>query len=279
MVACFVNRRLLLLCAVTALRVAPPELGFFHEERSLPIPSSPEVLRVVTWNLGQHEGHSIGPFLDQSKMDVLALQECSYNQAGLRSGPGRAQLPHLSQASEFILLSRYPILNAQMIVTQASGRRGLRAARYEVQLPTWTVVVYNVHLPSPRKELKGQWLAIRPSESTRQFWQDQEMLMQQVLQHMESEVLPVVVCGDWNAPPVGPLYRRMTAQLTDAHMAFGGGAGYTFPGDLWNPLTLGKPWLRLDYILCNVECEVLQCETEAPSEAQNAAVGAVLRIR
>ncbi|MFZ4596609.1 MAG: endonuclease/exonuclease/phosphatase family protein [Verrucomicrobiaceae bacterium] len=176
-------------------------------------------------------------------------------------------------------MSRYPILNSQMIGTQASGRRRLRAACYEVQLPTWTVVVYNVHQPSPRKELKGQGLVIHPSESTRQFWQDQEMLMQQVLQHMESEVLPVVVCGDWKAPPVEPLYRRMTAQLTDAHMAVGGGAGYTFSGNLWNPLTLGKPWLRLDYILCNAECEVLQCETEAPSEAQHAAVGAVLRSK
>jgi endonuclease/exonuclease/phosphatase family metal-dependent hydrolase len=136
-----------------------------------------------------------------------------------------------------------------------------------------------VQLPSPRKELRSQGLAIRPSESIRQFWQDQVMLMQQVLQHVESETLPVVVCGDWNAPPVGPLYRRMTAQLSDAHMAVGDGAGYTFPGDLWNPLTLGKPWLRLDYILCNAGCEVLRCETEAPSEAQHAAVGAVLRIK
>jgi endonuclease/exonuclease/phosphatase family metal-dependent hydrolase len=266
--ACFANRWLVLLCALTAWG----HLGvFYRDDGSKHVPETADVLRVVTCNRGQHAGHQIEPFIDQMQADVVVLQESSARQ----QLPLSPSLTQQSKLGEFVLLSRYPILNTQAVVRQMNGKRWFRAARFEVKTPARTVVIYNVHLPSPRKELKN----LRPGTSAQMFWYDQEALMEEVLQLIEAETVPVIVCGDWNVPPLGPLYRRMTEQLSDAHLSVGSGAGYTFPGDVWNPLSLGKPWLRLDYILCNAECEVLRCETEAPSASQHSAVGAVLRIK
>ena len=83
---------------------------------------------------------------------------------------------------------------------------------------------------------------------------------------------PVLVAGDFNLPDRGFLYRMFRRNMVDAHKARGRGYGYTFPGDTKNPLTLFRPWLRLDYVFAGFEWKILRCRTEPSRRSQHRAV-------
>ena len=53
----------------------------------------------------------------------------------------------------------------------------------------------------------------------------------------------LLLCGDFNAPPFGVQYGRLTDHLTDGFAESGSGFGYTIPA-VW-------PFIRIDYIFCN----------------------------
>lgn len=114
--ACFSSRWLVLLWALTAwghLAV------FYHNGGSKPALNSPDALRIVTCNRGQHQGHAIEPFIDQMQADVVALQESAARQPL----PLSPVLTQQSRLGEFILLSRYPITSAHAVVRQINGKR------------------------------------------------------------------------------------------------------------------------------------------------------------
>lgn len=72
---------------------------------------------------------------------------------------------------------------------------------------------------------------------------------------------PVLLAGDFNTPPMGPIHSQLTKGLQDSHIAAGSGFGFTFPGDTHNPLSLFQPWLRLDRIHFSKHWQALHCST------------------
>ncbi len=278
--------RLSLLCLATALIFAWPVWGW---RAHVPVQAdeglaAPDCLRVLTCNRGQHYGHSLAPFIAHLQPDLIALQDAHAVSGVVPQAPEYAALPHRQRVGEFQLLSRYPITRAQLLMSQPANtpKPFLKAARFEVQFGNRVVVVYEIHLPSPRKELRSfvrSGAAEQAAQSATVFWQTHEALLNDFVQRIEAETLPTVVLGDWNQPPLGPHYRRMTQHLQDAHAEAGIGSGFSFPGDWWNPAAFGHVWLRIDYVLCNHAWQVLRCETEPQSNSQHSAVGALLRLR
>ena len=152
----------------------------------------------------------------------------------------------------------------------------LKSMRHVVKMEGRDIAVYNLHMPTPRFALTGK---SEGGTVAADHWAEQRSLIQQALERMESDPLPVIALGDWNVPARGPLYRRMTRKLTDAHAEAGIGHGFTAPGDMRGWWSLGKSWLRLDYILSSGEWEPMRCVTEPASKAQHGAVFAELRLR
>jgi endonuclease/exonuclease/phosphatase (EEP) superfamily protein YafD len=95
---------------------------------------------------------------------------------------------------------------------------------------------------------------------------------------IESETLPTVVCGDFNAPALGPMYRRMTTSFQDSHRQAGIGYGFSFPGDITLPFTGGQ-WIRIDYVLASRAWDVLRCDVEQQMGSQHSAVISTLRLK
>jgi endonuclease/exonuclease/phosphatase family metal-dependent hydrolase len=150
------------------------------------------------------------------------------------------------------------------------------AARHEVQGPAGMMVVYNVHLPSPRH-------ALVKSENTdkilaQNYWELQGRMVEELCGKIESDSLPAVVVGDWNVPALGPRYRRMTRVLRDGHAEAGVGYGFTAPGDVRHPLAFWCSWLRLDYVMAGKDWKILASDTEPPTDAQHAAVFAEVML-
>ncbi len=257
-----------------------------------PIPASTATdlatLRVLTCNRGQAHGHTLADYISAVQPDVMAFQESNDAGAYVPGAPEYAAYPHRSRVSEFQLLSKHPIIGAAIVrmdhlMSDGTVMRWFKVARFELASPQGKVALFSVHLVSPRHELlrfagREKVPGTLPPDQ-RQIFEQQVHLISELTALVSSERLPVVVCGDFNVPPVGPLYRQLTGRLQDAHAKAGLGYGFTFPGDVSNPMTWDHRWLRIDYVLCDRRWEVLRCEVEPESPSQHGAVCATLRRR
>jgi len=267
----------------TALAALGPGLGWRSHARDLNPPPGDEslVLNVVTMNRGQHHGHEVDSFLDFAQPDVVAIQDGFTPVAYPAGASALRELTHVIRLGEFVLVSRYPILDSKLLKLHVNRKDGshrtwFHSARHLLQAGEKQIVVYNVHLPSPRFALTG---GKGPQVLREDYWGLQGQVLEELLHYIESETLPTVVLGDWNVPAIGPRYRRMVKQLTDAHAEAGKGYGFTVPGDLKHWMAFRQPWLRLDYVLTDRRWDVERCVTEPVSPAQHAAVSARLRLR
>jgi endonuclease/exonuclease/phosphatase family metal-dependent hydrolase len=280
-----VCRRCLWLQGVAILWVA---FGFYDFHWHRPQEASGPVLRVMTNNYGQNNRQSFTAFMQQEQPDVIALQEAVGQMGRLL----RAYTNYQGRAfGEFVLLSRHSILNSGPIpVYDAFGWPV--GAWFELNAHSRTVVVYNVHLPSPRRELyrlrglgvlvalagetAGESRSSRFQEDVAKAWQQRVDIAQRLIAHLQKEKRPFVVAGDFNMPSRGWLHRQFRAQFADAFAEAGRGYGLTFPGYSSNPLTGFGPWLRLDYVFCSPPLRPVYCVTERGRRSQHRAVAAHL---
>jgi vancomycin resistance protein VanJ len=246
---------------------------------------------VLTNNRGQHGGHSLRPFKNGIQPDLMLFQESSAPAASYLRDPGYAEFSHGQTLGEFTLLSRFPILKAEAITRSSAGQNYRYAARFEIDWNGTRIAIFNVHFPSPR----GTLLAMRggsflyglpvPSSSwasRRQkltaFWDEHLGHATDLIARLQSEPLPFLLAGDFNAPHLGAIHRLLTQKLTDAQAEAGHGFGFTFPGETRNPLALGSPWLRIDYVFAGPGWQVDACWTEPERPSQHRAVAALLSL-
>lgn len=277
------SRRWLALQLVTVLWVA---FGLFDFHWNRPRPPQGALLRVMTNNYGQNNRQSFTAFLQQEQPEVIALQEAVGQMGRLL----RTYTNYEGRAfGEFVLLSRHPILNAGPLPVYDTHGWPI-GAWFELQVHSRTVVVYNVHLPSPRRELyrlRGLGLLVavagetmdenrsrRFQEDIARAWQERVALAQKLLAYLQKEQRPFILAGDFNMPGRGWLHRQFRRHYVDAFAEAGKGYGLTFPGYNSNPLTGFGPWLRLDYLFCNAPLRPVYCQTEGTRRSQHRAVAA-----
>ncbi|HUF61113.1 MAG TPA: endonuclease/exonuclease/phosphatase family protein [Verrucomicrobiales bacterium] len=249
-------------------------LWYFQDFRFGPglVPARPEQsreLRILTWNCGENEAPSIGEVVGVYRPDVVVVQDY---------WRGKLDYPHEKRAGEFACFSRFPIVSGDLLPLPEDARhRGRKnmAGRFVLEDARRRFAVYAVHMPTPRNQLNGgmdrltggrvRWMG---GEGGGQWTGDENahwdwrIKAGQALAHrVAEEKFPVIVAGDFNAPPFGAMERPFSGLLRDAHVAAGQGHGDTFPGDQQGWWALVAPWLRLDRILVSDEWEVLGCGT------------------
>ena len=254
---------------------------------------------VITNNTGERGKVSLRPFKDRVQPDFLLLQDAPARARRYKKAPGYEEFPHAEDAGEFTLVSKHPILRKELITRPPTAlQRMMRyplAARFEVEVQGQRIAIYNVHGYSPRDHLQGRamantlisgvasWLPdTRWQENQARyaaFWNTQLTGMEHLVAKIQSETIPCLVGGDFNAPPLGAIHHHLTQHLQDAHAEAGRGFGYTFPGQTRNPLALFRPWLRLDYIFASSHWQCHTCEVEPDSPAQHLAVAATFTLQ
>lgn len=273
-------------------------LGSGWEWRGIPPVSSPtagqrsaETLVILTNNRGQHGGHSLRPFKNHIQPDVMVFQESSASAESYLRDSGYAEFLHGLTQGEFTLISRFPVTKVEPLVYRDALGEVPYAARFEMDWRGRPVAVYVAHFPSPRDSLlsmrrgaflyglpmpMGWWRQRRIEVSG--FWQRQLALAEHLVKRLETETLPHVVAGDFNAPHLGRVHRLLASSLKDAHTEAGSGFGFTFPGETRNPLAFGEPWLRIDHVFASSPWQVEACWTEVGRRSQHRAVAAGLRL-
>jgi endonuclease/exonuclease/phosphatase family metal-dependent hydrolase len=213
--------------------------------------------RVMTYNVhscvgtdGRLEPERIAEVIARADPDIVALQELD---AG-RSGTKRMHQPEwlaeqLKMAVHFTparacdeghygnaILSRhaFSVLSEGKLLRRYGEERAVQWLR--VSIAGLEVSVMNTHLSIHFRE---------------RLLQIEQLLGAEWIAKADRQV-PLVMCGDLNASPLSPVYRRLRRDLVDAQRANGSRAAATWPSR-W-------PLFRIDHLFTSKSISVLRCE-------------------
>lgn len=269
--------------AATAIALVLGVWGLLRPVWSWPDAPAPGDLVVMTNNFGQHNRQSMRPFLEAENPDLVLLQEA----VGRGPAFGQAYPEYVWRAhGEFVVLSRYPIVESGWV----SGVN-MQAARFVIERAGQKIVVYNIHLGSPRRALNAvasprtllQMALGRSGPETRLYEYEQRLQRRRddalaLLAAVQRETLPTIMGGDFNIPAGTWLYRQYARHWQDAHRHGGRGLGFTFPGETSQWVALRQPWLRIDYLFAGPGWQVADARTEPGRRSQHRAVAARFRL-
>lgn len=237
----------------------------------------------VTNNVAENNHQSLQPFLDAERPDIIALQDAAF-----RGGAYQRAYPDrfVAERDQFILISKFPIRNVTLLPTLRWEGAPI-AALFELDWENQPLVIYNVHMPTPRpalskimgggsvaRELLGH-NASDPQNTS--FAHDMAMrveLARGLAKVFDEEKRPFLAMGDFNAPDHGYVHRLIASRLVDAFKKNGRGFGWTFPGNMHNPLSLFGPWLRIDYLFAGRGFAPVYARTEPSRRSKHRAVSA-----
>lgn len=295
---------------IIAIAIFPSAMGMRFGQAS-DAGSTGALLRLASYNRGQHGNQSFQPFLKTVQPDVVLMQDAARRGKGYREAEAYAHFPHIEDLGEFLILSRFPILERELIVPtsalpgatrkRARKRRALShtgpapmAARFVVQLPGGKrISLYNVHTMTVRERLRrylrgrgllgilgvpgGPWSAAHREESA--YWEARWAQLEELAAKVAADPHPCVIAGDFNVPVGGWIYRQLCATWKEAHREVGTGCGYSFPGKTRNPLSLRGPWMRLDHVFVDADWLPRSSVTERKRKSQHLGVFAALELK
>ena len=273
-------RRLGLILLLVSAALLVGWLGLRFNKPDWTTPPTRPTLTVLTYNRGQQGSQSLQPFKNRVQPDLMVLQDAGNRAERYLKSEGYTEFSDAKSLGEHTLVSRFPILEATA--------KGKRAVRFVIDWHGTQVAIYSVHFYTPRHALQslrgGGFLygvlglpgtPLAKGRRERQaFWDGQLQDARDLIKITQSEGLPFIVAGDFNAPSLGRLYRLLATEWIDAHTAAGDGFGMTFPGETRNPLSARGPWLRIDYLFASRPWTVEACLTEPDRASQHRALAA-----
>ncbi len=259
---------------------------FWHVPFYPGIPGGPGrvQLKIMTNNYGQSHGTTLKPFIDAKDPDFVALEDAG-GQGPIyqRNYPQRTVLVE----GQFVFISKTPVKSGEQIWWPLWHGLPIVAV-FDVPWQGQDIAIYTVHLPTPRsdfakltglglvKELTGRNRRLSDGMSFGESMTARVQLARDFASVLAREKRPFVLAGDFNMPPNGYVHRVITWGLTDSFEQAGSGFGFTFPGDTGNPLSMGQPWLRIDYVIGGPGWHAEHSEVEPARRSQHRAVVATL---
>lgn len=230
-----------------------PLMYHYCPSQAEPEPGSDRSLTLLSWNVTNFHINAdtlraAAAHIRALQPHLICLQEVPHNNL-LHWDSIRAAFPehpyaYKNERDDEVLnlgiLSRYPLSEAHTRYFD-SGYNKLAGLR--VVTPHGTFRLWNVHLQTtgtPR-----QFIA-HARQRNRQAYD--------LLQTIQADTLPALICGDFNDNPASYTYRTLKRGRTDAYRQ----KGQRYTGS-YQPL---GDWLRIDYLLCPPGSHVLSYELQ-----------------
>lgn len=296
LITLFINRKIAILQIAAGLAFFTFGMGYeWRGNSTAPFdqPNDTNMITALTYNRGQHANQSLQPFIDLTNPDIIALQESPGRAKGYLADSSYSQFKHASSVGEHTFLSRYPILSEELIHLGDHLQDNTPAGRFVIDFQGKHIAVYSVHYITVRDTLshyrQGAFLYgvigiipgtpfHRKMKINQSFWDERILTAATLKKAIDQEILPTLVLGDFNAPAGGYIHKQMKHGLQDSHEVAGKGCGYSFPGTTRNPLSLGGPWVRIDYIFASKHWNVISSLTEEERTSQHRAVATKLSL-
>ena len=259
--------------------------GFMHFRISAPRPRGPDTLTVLSANVAQRKLGGFWNYVREEDPDIVVMAEA----ASAKGLPSEYRQRFIASRDQFTIVSKFPVKSAGLVpgmVPPLYYDHQCAAVWFEIDYHGQSIMVYAVHMPTPRPflySLRGSGFISSAehadgvfSAQTRggymAYWNIRFDLAQTLLTELDKEKRPCLLAGDFNMPDHGYLYHEIAGRLTDAFAAKGTGYGLTFPGATLNPLSLFGPWLRIDYQFADAHWQVDFCHVEPRKLAKHLAV-------
>jgi endonuclease/exonuclease/phosphatase (EEP) superfamily protein YafD len=216
-------------------------------------------LRVLTYNTewGHRGAAAIAGEVMAARPDLALLQDTN-NQLrdDLRS---LLQLTHFRDVGQYIVASQWPILEAEeLLLPGDDGRYPPSYLRCRLKIGSQPVVVYNVHLLTPRDGLAAIWHG--DADGISRFQQNTQTRLDQagfLASALQKETAPVLLAGDLNVPEQAIACRMLLRTgLSDSFSAAGRGYGYTYG----HSTRFRHSFLRIDHILFSRHFRASRCQ-------------------
>ena len=179
----------------------------------------------------------------------------------------QAPKQHYSNQKGLLIVSKYPIINKGEL--DLGNQEELNSCIFvDIQIDNNTIFrIYNLHLKSNKVSGTTEQMKIDTEElKKRGFWQNVKSIIRSyrdaskiratqselIAEHIKGSPYPVVVCGDFNDPPVSYAYAQLIENLQDTFCKQGSGLGTTYAGNI--------PFLRIDYIFADKRFRVKEYE-------------------
>jgi len=303
----FKNRRYALI-SLSSILLGPAHLtAFFQISFSGSVDTKSHQLKVLTYNVhvfdvfdkkdGPATRDAIYDLLNREQADVICFQEF-YQSEKSKSYPTRDTLieflpskyyheryTHAISGQQYfgvVTLSKYPILRKGFVPFATDVNNF--CIYIDILKGSDTIRVYNAHLQSIRFKKEDYDLASGKTEQSEiddaskriarrlksAFVKRQEQV-DRIAASIRACPHPVILCGDFNDPPVSYTYCTLTERLKDSFKSCGNGIGNTYIGAF--------PSFRIDYILHSPTLETIEYETLPEKLSDHHAVTATLQWR
>lgn len=257
-------------------------LGWGASRQASVAMTSGTTLRVMSYNInyGRRGAARIAAVVRRERPDVLCLQETNYFRGEPDPVPEIARrLPgwHMARGIEVTTFSRFPIVARRLHPMPQPAKRNLLETTLDVR--GRRLRVFNIHMstaPLPPAVRRSRFLLFRWGGSAAMRAAQISILTRVIEAEAETgdagvaQRTPFVVLGDFNNPPRGRLYRRMSRNWTDAFAAAGRGLGYTFRSEL--------PLMRIDYVWAGPGLGVTRCHAPGARASDHRPVVADLSL-
>lgn len=269
----------------------------FQWKSGIPAKKPGVVLSLMSYNRGQGSPSVMSAFAAENQPDVAVFQDAARRLNQIAALPEFLNHRFNYQIGEFVLLSRWPVLESEPLkVAWPEHGSGIYmvGARAVIDWNGRKIVIYNIHLPTPRDLLywygkRGTFLygllGVVPDTSFHKrhqqylsAWNARVEIITQLLSRALLESEPVVLMGDWNFPPAGKAYQAVIKSFQDAHRMGGKGFGHTFPGNLKSLGKIAAPWIRIDHVFASRHWNVLFANVSLREGSQHLPIGAYLTI-
>ncbi|MGL4520016.1 MAG: endonuclease/exonuclease/phosphatase family protein [Phocaeicola sp.] len=214
-------------------------------------------------------------YLQGSDADIICFQEFPTKDAAKKKEINQAlkAYPHkremtIASYGGLAIYSRFPILSAKRVNYKSESNGSVA---YQIKMGEDTILVINNHLESNKltKNDKTAYREMLKSPSRDKVSKESKLLFRKLADASiirsaqadtiakliaESKAAGIIVCGDFNSPPLSYTHRVISENLTDAFVASGNGLGISYNQNHF--------YFRIDHILTNDYFKPVTCTVD-----------------
>lgn len=227
-------------------------LNFFHAQA----PQDKGLrLRIMTYNIkwAQRNVKAIEEDIEHYKPDVMLMQDAG---GGLNSEMWQfLKSWNVQTVDQYIIASHLPLTDMD-IRWISYPEQNHRVERCILHASGQDIVLYSCHLASPRYGIAAMKHPRKGMNTLIENLDIRVRQSQQLAKHLQTEKLPMIAAGDFNAPIQSVVCKNLSSLgLNDAFSAAGAGYGYTYG----ETTKIGHSYVRIDHIFTSPQWQVLNC--------------------
>ncbi|MEG4214584.1 endonuclease/exonuclease/phosphatase family protein [Microcoleus sp. Pol14C6] len=258
-------------------------ISWLHVKYFSPAPinitDSQPSIKILSHNLSWHKTQSPTLFklIQKQKPDIIFLQEIVRKHTERAFTWLKADYPYQIGTPPVGILSKYPIVSSEILHLAGHPETQQRAI---IKFNEQEVVIYNMQATGPWLKLSKKWRFLKVPVYK---YDKRSPEIQDLVQRVERETLPVIVAGDFNMTDETQDYDRVQKVMQDSFRKSGLGFGFTWPHG-WELKFLVKrsnwrlnyPVFRIDYIWYSKHWAAKSSSVLKATESDHLPVGAEL---